>query len=80
MNQSENPDEFFKKFGFNLTTTKKHHEFADEQIKFTGLEASYVAKLEHEVEHLHKYIRELRDRLDWLQNKEFRSFLRSEPK
>ncbi len=72
MKQSDNPEEFYKKFGFNLTMSRKSPHFPEEKIRFDGLEAKYVSDLEFDNENLMKHLKELRDRIFWLQEKEYR--------
>ena len=45
-----NTDEFFEKYGFQITTSKKHPVY-DDMMTFTGLEADYVSSLERDVDH-----------------------------
>jgi hypothetical protein len=45
-----NSEEFFNKYGFTLSITKKHPKYED-QMSFEGLEADYVSWLERELNH-----------------------------
>jgi len=72
MKQEDNSEEFFKKFGFTLTIEKRSKKFPDEKIKFTGLEAKHVEELENENSHLLNHIKEMKDRLWWWQEREYR--------
>lgn len=70
MKQSDNPDEFFKKFKFTLSTSRKHHVFKDETISFEGLEASYVSHVERELEFMKDAYQRLVQKLDWMTTQE----------
>ena len=71
LNQKDNPEEFFEKYGFRSNVMMKHPEFKDSFMSFEGLEANYVQSLEREVEECRKYIQHLREKLDWVRDREF---------
>jgi hypothetical protein len=73
MKQSENYDEFLKKYGFTLTISKPHPKHKD-VMNFEGLEANYVSNLESQVESMEKYIKLQNEKIDYLMNKEFYSW------
>lgn len=72
MKQSDDPKAFFEKFRFTLTMTQKSKEFPEETITFEGHEARYVSELERDNAELKKHITELRERLWFWQEREYR--------
>lgn len=70
MKQSDNPDEFFQKYGFNSTISKSHPEYKD-KMHFEGLEANYVSNLELKIKSMETYIDLQNEKIDYLMNKEF---------
>lgn len=72
MKQSDDPKAFFEKFKFRLSSSRKHPKWTDETISFEGLEADYVSNLERDVEDLKNHVKELQNRIWWLQEKEYR--------
>lgn len=71
LNQNDNPEEFFDKYGFRSTVTMKHPEFKDSFMKFEGLEANYVQSLERQVKDQQRWIKEIHEKMDWLRDREF---------
>lgn len=71
LNQTDNPDEFFEKYGFTSYVTMKHPDFKDSTMTFIGLEANYVQRLEREVADCKKYIQHQHEKLEWLRDREF---------
>lgn len=71
LNQKDNPEEFFEKYGFRSTVTMKHPDFKDSNMHFEGLEANYVQRIEREVAECRKYIAHLNEKLEWLRDREF---------
>jgi hypothetical protein len=69
MKQSDNPEEFFKKYGFTMYMKEPHPIFKD-MMEFEGLEAKYVSELEHKVRDLEKYINYQNDKIDFLMNRD----------
>lgn len=76
MNQRDNPEEFFEKYGFRLDMTINHPDF-NEPMHFDGLEANYVNRLEREIKELRKFIDIQNGKLDYLMNKEFYTWKRA---
>jgi hypothetical protein len=74
LNQKDNPEEFFEKYGFRAFMTMKHPDFKDAVMTFEGLEANYVQRLEREVVDCRKYIQQLQEKLDWLRDREFYAY------
>jgi hypothetical protein len=72
MKQSDDPKAFFEKFKFTSSMEMRSPEFPDEIIRFEGLEAKYVSELENRINQLEHHIKEMRDRLWWWQEKEYR--------
>lgn len=70
MKQSDNPDEFFKKYGFRMSISKPHPKHQDTMF-FEGLEASYVSSLEERIKSLETYIDLQNRKIDFLISKEF---------
>lgn len=70
MKQSENPDEFFKKFGFTRSSSRKHPVFKEETIRFEGLEAEYVGRIESELDYMKEAYQRLVQKLDWMTTQE----------
>jgi hypothetical protein len=73
MRQSDNSEEFFKKYGFTKTSSMPHPDFKD-IMSFEGLEADYVSRLEREIDQLQKFILHQQEKMDWLRDREFYKF------
>jgi predicted RNase H-like nuclease (RuvC/YqgF family) len=71
LNQRDNPEEFFAKYGFRCNMTMVHPEFKDSTMTFEGLEARYVQSLERQVKEQQRWIKELHEKMDWLRDREF---------
>lgn len=71
LNQKDNPEEFFEKYGFTKSATQHHPEFKDAMMHFEGLEAHYVGLLERQVKELEKYIQHQNEKIDFMMNREF---------
>lgn len=79
LNQKENPEEFFNKYGFRSTIDMAHPKFKD-MMHFEGLEADYVSHLEFQVSQLQKYIDHQSQKMDWLRDREFAKYLHDSKK
>lgn len=60
-----NEKEFFEKYKFNMHIRKPHPVYEDE-MKFDGLEAEYVSRLERDAEHYQSLIRNQKQEIDRL--------------
>jgi hypothetical protein len=70
MKQSENHDEFFKKYGFTKSSSQPHPVYKD-TMTFEGLEADYVFRLEQERDHYKELFVESRRTTEWWMHREF---------
>lgn len=72
LKQADDPKKFFETFKFKLHTSMPSPQFPEYEIEFDGLEAKYVSTLEFENEELRRHVKELRERIWWLQEREYR--------
>lgn len=74
--QSEDPKTFFDKYQFTMTIEKPHPTHKD-QMRFEGLEADYVSRLEQQVRDLEKYVGIQNDKIDFLMSQEIHKWKRA---
>ena len=69
MKQSDNPEEFFKKYGFRKNSSMPHPIHKD-TMHFEGLEADYVNRLESELEYWKEAYQRLLQKQEWMTTQE----------